>query len=233
MSSQLVPPEVGRLRPGELLVNESFLSIQGESTHSGRPCFFIRLAACPLRCGWCDTEYAFYEGNVTTVAECVQQATASGCPLVEVTGGEPLLQKSCPALLRALSDAGLEVLLETSGAFEIDAVDPRVRRIVDWKCPGSEMADRNRPSVLAALKPGDELKLVILDRRDYEWARSFVAKFREEHPTLRDAVPIHFSPVFGRCHPADLARWILEDRTPVRLNLQLHKFIWPPEARGV
>ena len=230
MSDTVLPRELGRLRAGELLVNELFLSIQGESTHAGKPCFFIRLTGCPIRCVWCDSEYSFFEGEVMSVDEVVGRALRSGARLVEVTGGEPLVQKSCRELLERLADAGLEVLLETSGAVPIDRVDPRVKRIVDWKCPGSGMESRNDPSVLEALRPGDELKLVLAGRDDYEWAREFLQATRDRLPA---EVPVHFSPVFGALRPDDLAAWILADRLPVRLNLQIHKWIWDPKARGV
>ena len=230
LSSDLLPPELKSLRPGELFVNELFLSIQGESTHAGRPCFFIRLAGCHLRCVWCDTEYAFHEGERRTIEHCLRAADEAGCPLVEVTGGEPLLQESVYALMTALCDRGYEVLLETSGARAIDRVDPRVRRIVDWKTPASAMESHNHPAVLAALKTGDELKLVIQDRPDYEWARDWYRASRERLP---EDVVVHFSPSFGQLASGDLARWVLEDRLPVRINLQVHKIIWSPDARGV
>lgn len=226
----LVPRALARLGPRELLVHELFESIQGESTHAGRPCFFIRLTGCHLRCRWCDTEYAFHGGVVMTVEECLTRATASGRSLVEVTGGEPLLQKSVFPLLEELCDRGFEVLLETSGSMPLERVDPRVRRIIDWKCPGSGMETRNRDSVLDALRPGDELKLVVLDRRDYEWAREWVRSAASRIPA---AVPVHLSPVTEALAPDILASWILEDRLPVRLNLQLHRLIWGPDARGV
>lgn len=211
-------------------MSELFASIQGESTHSGRPCFFVRLAGCHLRCRWCDTPYAFHGGRVLAIDACVREAAKAGLDLVEVTGGEPLLQRATYALLAELADRGFEVLLETSGSVPIDRVDPRVRRIVDWKCPGSGMADRNRPEVLEALKPGDELKLVLADRADYEWARE---RLRAEGRRIPREVPVLFSPVHGELPPASLAAWILEDRLPVRLNLQQHKWIWGPGARGV
>jgi 7-carboxy-7-deazaguanine synthase len=233
VNAPLLPAELGRLGPGELFVNETFLSIQGESTHAGRPCFFIRLAGCHLRCGWCDSEYAFHEGTAMPVEECVELAARSGAHLVEVTGGEPLLQRAVYPLLSALCDRGHEVLLETSGAIGIGKVDPRVRRIVDWKCPGSDMESRNQPSVLRDLRPGDELKLVLAGRGDYEWASAWLGEAMTGAPLVGSAVPVHFSPVFGRLEPAELARWILEDRLPVRLSLQLHKLIWDPERRGV
>ena len=228
MSDTVLPRKLGRLREGELLVNELFLSIQGESTHAGKPCFFIRLTGCPIRCVWCDSEYSFFDGEVMTVDTVVDRVLASGARLVEVTGGEPLVQKSCRDLLARLADAGLEVLLETSGAVPIDRVDRRVKRIVDWKCPGSGMETRNEPSVLEDLRPGDELKLVLSSREDYEWARELLRKTR-----IPAGVPVLFAPVFGVLRPDELAAWILADRIPVRLNLQLHKWIWDPKARGV
>ncbi|MBN1442604.1 MAG: radical SAM protein [Planctomycetes bacterium] len=221
------------LGPGELLVNETFSSIQGESSFAGRPCFFIRLTGCPLRCRWCDTAYAFHEGTRRAVADVIDEAARSGLRLVEVTGGEPLVQNACLELLRGLCDHGLEVLLETSGAISIDGVDPRVRRIVDWKAPGSGESSRNRPQVLDALRAGDELKLVLAGRSDYEWARAWLQAAMREHPRIGREIPVHFSPVFGLCESSDLARWILEDRIEVRLQLQIHKHIWPPETRGV
>lgn len=229
----LLPPELGRLAPDELLLNETFTSIQGESTHAGRPCFFIRLTGCHIRCSWCDTEYAFHEGSVATVDECLTRAAAASCRLVELTGGEPLLQKSAFTLLSRLCDQGYEVLVETSGAIDIAGVDPRVGRIVDWKCPGSGMADRNLESVLDDLREGDELKLVIIDRSDYTWARDFVREFRKSPRDGALTIPIHFSPVSDRLNSRDLSAWILEDGIEVRLNLQLHKIIWSPDARGV
>ena len=230
MKDLLLPPALGQLKRGQLLVNEFFHSIQGESTHAGRPCFFIRLTGCHLRCVWCDSEHSFFEGEVKTVDECVASAARAGSTLVEVTGGEPLLQKSVPDLLSRLCDAGHEVLLETSGALPIDGLDPRVKRIVDWKCPGSGMAERNDPRVLASLRAGDELKLVIRDRDDYEWSR---ARLTDAFGAVVPGVPIHFSPVFGVLSAAELARWTIEDRLPVRLNLQIHKWIWGPDAKGV
>lgn len=230
MSAPLLPDRLARLKPGELLINEFFQSIQGESTHSGRPCFFIRLTGCHLRCVWCDSEYSFFEGDVRSVDECISRAHEAGCTLVEVTGGEPLLQPSVYELLTRLCDGGHEVLLETSGAVTINRVDPRVKRIVDWKCPASGEASRNKPQVISALKPGDELKLILASRADYEWARAWLAESRARIP---DAVPVHFSPAFGLVPFNDLARWILEDRLEVRLNLQIHKWIWDPGRKGV
>ena len=225
----LLPDALRRLGPEELYVNEFFLSIQGESTFAGWPCFFVRLAGCHLRCGWCDSAYAFHEGTVATVEDCVRRARESGVTLVEVTGGEPLLQRAAVVLLARLADAGFRVLLETSGAVPIDAVDARVVRIVDVKCPGSGMEKRNCAGIERSLRPTDELKFVIADRADYEWARSWVAARAR---TLPRGIPIHFSPVTGSAPAADLAAWILEDRLEVRLNVQLHKVLWG-DRRGV
>ncbi len=226
----LLPPELRDLSPGELLVTEFFHSIQGESTHAGRPCFFIRLTGCPLRCSYCDTEYAFFEGHRETVESCVRRAEESGCRLVEVTGGEPLAQRGAPALLVALCDRGFEVLLETSGAVDIDRVDPRVKRIVDVKCPSSDMSDRNLHGLARRLRPGDEVKFVIGDRADFDWATRWLER---EGRSLADGIPVHFSPTSGRLPPHELAGWILAERLPVRINLQIHKVIWPEADRGV
>ena len=216
-----LPPE-RRLR-----VNEIFYSLQGESSFAGRPCVLVRLTGCHLRCSWCDSEHAFYEGEWLSLDEVLSRVATLGCPLVELTGGEPLLQPAALPLLAALCDAGYQVLLETSGAVDISAVDPRVRRIVDVKCPGSGEADRNHWPNLEALRPGDELKLVLADEADYEWARELVLERR-----LHERCPVWFSPVAGRLDPALLAGWILRDHLPVRLQLQLHKLLWG-DARGV
>ena len=164
----LLPEAIHRLGPEELLVSEFFSSIQGESVRAGWPCFFIRLAGCHLRCLWCDTPYAFHGGTVVTIAECVARAQTAGLPLVEVTGGEPLLQRAALPLLARLADAGFQVLLETGGAVSISRVDPRVARIIDVKCPGSGMVERNLPGIEAGLREGDEIKFVLADRADYE-----------------------------------------------------------------
>lgn len=209
-----------------LRVHEIYASVQGESTHAGRPCVFIRLTGCPLRCTWCDTTYAFKGGERRSIAEIVTEAQSFGVPLVELTGGEPLAQKLAIPLLKQLCDAFEEVLLETAGSEPIEAVDPRVKRIVDLKAPGSGELEKNRWENLADLRDGDELKIVIADRTDYEWACAVL----DEH---RPKVPVHFSPVHGQLDPAQLVDWILEDRIPARLQLQQHKYIWDPEARGV
>jgi 7-carboxy-7-deazaguanine synthase len=210
-----------------LKVNEIFYSLQGESTRAGQPCVLVRLTGCHLRCGWCDTAYAFYEGEWLSRDEVLERVAAFGCPLVELTGGEPLLQPGALPLLAALCDAGYEVLLETSGAVDIAAVDPRVRRIVDVKCPGSGEAERNLWSNLDLLRPTDELKLVLADEADYRWARDLVLGRQ-----LHRRCAVHFSPVAGALPPDSLAEWILRDRLPVRLQLQLHKLLWGA-ARGV
>lgn len=215
--------------PSVLLVNEYFLSVQGESTQAGRACFFIRLTGCHLRCGYCDTEYAFHEGREQTVDEAVANAREAGVKLVEITGGEPLLQKPVYALMDRLLGEGFEVMLETSGSIDASRVPVDVRRIFDVKTPGSGEADANRWENFAneALHEGDEIKFVICSREDYEWAREAV------RTRLQDVtVPILFSPVWGKVAPADLAAWILEDKLPVRFQLQLHKVIWG-EKRGV
>ncbi len=207
-------------------VSEIYPSIQGESTHAGRPCVFVRLTGCPLRCQWCDTAYAFTGGSHRTIASVVTEARSFGVGLIEVTGGEPLAQKNAIPLLAALCDTFDEVLLETSGSEPIEGVDPRVARIVDLKAPGSGEVDKNRFENLSDLRAGDELKIVIADRTDYEWARDTIAQYS---PT----VPVHFSPVHGVLHPKALAEWIIEDRLTARLQLQQHKYVWNPEARGV
>jgi 7-carboxy-7-deazaguanine synthase len=211
-----------------LRVNEIFHSIQGESTHAGRPCVFIRLTGCNLRCVWCDTAYAFHEGEALSVDQIVQRVAAFGCHLVELTGGEPLLQPEAIDLMGVLLSRGHEVLLETGGSLPIEAVPEGVRRIVDVKCPGSGETDRNRWENLDALRPGDELKFVIADRADYEWAKG-VLRARALH---RKATVL-FSAVDDRLASGDLARWVLDDGLPVRLQVQMHKVLWPAALRGV
>ena len=212
-----------------LVVNEIFYSVQGESTHAGRPCAFVRLTACNLRCNYCDTEYAFYEGRRMMVAEVVEQVEGYGCPLVEITGGEPLLQEGVYRLCAALLEAGLQVMIETSGAADVSRLDPRVIKIMDLKCPGSGEAGRNLWSNLRHLTARDEVKFVISDRADYEWTRAVIA----EHALEQRVNAVLLSPAFGRIDTASLAAWMLEDRLPARLQLQMHKYIWPPNARGV
>lgn len=211
-----------------LRVNEIFYSIQGESTRAGQPCVFVRLTGCQMRCRWCDTVYSFYEGNFRSFDEIAAEVAGYGCNLVEVTGGEPLLQKAAIPFLARLCDAGYEVLLETGGGIDIAPVDPRVRRIVDVKCPASGESGNNHWPNLEALRPTDELKMVLAGEADYLWARDLV---REKK--LAEICPVHFSPVHGEIVLEELAGWILRDRLPVRLQVQLHKLIWDPQRRGV
>ena len=245
-----------------LVVNEIYLSLQGESTFAGLPCVFIRLTACDLRCSYCDTAYAFSEGKrkmlVEILAEVKRQAApfsnpasritlhASRLPLVELTGGEPLLQKNSLPLMKQLCDDGFTVLIETSGAHDISKIDPRVRRIMDLKCPSSGEVERNLFSNLAHLKAADEIKFVIGTVEDYEWAKAQIAKFNLQticpllfswvHPLAPEQqnkslkkVPANSTPISRK----DLAEKIIADALPVRFQIQQHKIIWPPEQRGV
>lgn len=214
--------------PVKLKVNEIFHSIQGESTHAGRPCVFVRLTGCNLRCVWCDTAYAFHEGEALSLEEVLGRVRGYGCDLVELTGGEPLLQPGAVELMRELLAQGFEVLVETGGSLPIDDVPAGVRRIVDVKCPGSGEVSRNRWENLDRLRDGDELKFVIADRGDYEWA---IGQIRSRK--LAGRVPLIFSAVHGDLEPGRLADWVLEDRAPVRVQLQLHKQLWPGVLRGV
>ena len=213
-----------------LTVNEIFASIQGESSHAGRPCVFIRLTGCNLRCSYCDTRYAYEEGTQREIAEIEQAVRSCGYPLVEVTGGEPLLQPETPALVRQLLAGGYTVLLETNGSLDIGAVDARCCRIVDVKCPSSGQAEKNRLENLALVTPNDEVKFVIAERGDFDYARGVIAGRLSGR---RDLKPLLFSPVYGRLDPELLARWILAEHLDVRLQIQLHKVLWHPERRGV
>jgi len=210
-----------RSRPPSLIVSEIFHSLQGEASRIGLPTVFVRLTGCPLRCSWCDTEHAFSGGHRLSIATIIEKVAEYGAQQVCVTGGEPLAQKNCLPLLTALCDAGYEVSLETSGALDIADVDPRVSRIVDLKAPGSGEGARNRWQNLALLTPRDELKFVLADRADYDWA---VEAIREHG--LDKRCPILFSPVQDSLAPQELAVWILADRLPVRFQLQLHKLLW-------
>jgi len=207
-----------------LRVIEIYASIQGESTRAGLPCTFVRLAGCPLRCRWCDTVYSFSGGEPMTIDEITDEIDGHGIGLIELTGGEPLAQPGAPELLRVLCDRYSQVLLETSGSFPIEELDPRVGVIMDMKAPGSGEESRNLWQNLEHLKAGDELKIVISDRTDYDWAREVVETHRPE-------VPVLFSPVFGELEPSQLSEWMLADRLAVRMQLQQHKYIWDPEAR--
>jgi 7-carboxy-7-deazaguanine synthase len=212
-----------------LTINEIFHSIQGESTHAGRPCVFVRLTACDLRCSWCDTPYAFHEGQKMTVDEVVGRVRAYGCDVVEVTGGEPLLQKEVYPLMQRLLDEGHTVMLETGGHLSVDQVPAGVVRVIDVKCPGSGESDKNHWPNLDQLWSTDEVKFVIKDRADYEYARQVVAK----HDLPGRCAAVLFSPVHGAQDPRLLAEWVLADRLPVRVQLQVHKYIWSPDTRGV
>ena len=212
-----------------LTVNEIFHSIQGESTFAGEPCVFVRLTACDLRCSWCDTPYAFYEGRKMSIDEVITQVERFACSLVEVTGGEPLLQADVYPLMLRLLASGKTVLIETGGHRSIEHIPEGVVRIMDVKCPGSGENEKMDWANLARLTSADQVKFVIQDRTDYEFARDLVAR---EGLTLRVAAVL-FSPVHGVLDPRLLAEWILEDRLPVRLQLQAHKYIWSPDTRGV
>ena len=212
-----------------LTVYEIYTSIQGESTHAGRPCSFVRLAACDLRCAWCDTPYAFTGGRKMSVEDVVARVIELRCPLVELTGGEPLLQKAAIPLMQRLLETGHQVLLETGGHISVAEVPDPVVRIVDVKCPGSGEAGRMHWPNLDLVQPHDEIKFVLADRTDYEYARDVV----ERHALTTKVAAVLFSPVHGRLDPQQLSQWILEDHLAVRLQLQLHKFIWSPETRGV
>ena len=212
-----------------LTINEIFYSIQGESTRAGQPCVFVRLTACDLRCSWCDTPYAFDEGRKMSVDEVMAAVEQYGCPLVEITGGEPLLQEDVYELMERLSGAGRTVMLETGGHRSIARVPAGVLKIVDVKCPGSGEADKNDWSNLHVLAPHDEVKFVIKDRADYEFARDVIAR----HGLADRAAAVLLSPVHGVLEPRTLSEWILADRLPARLQVQLHKYIWTPTTRGV
>lgn len=211
-------------------MNEIYASIQGESTWAGMPCVFVRLARCNLRCRWCDTVYSFKGGENRAIGEVVTEACAYEIPLIEITGGEPLVQRSCPALCQAFLDRGHTVLIETSGSLPIDRLPPEVIKIMDLKCPDSGEVKSNYWPNIDALNPDqDEVKFVIASREDYEWSREVVTRYTLE----KRCHSILFSPVFGAVEPADMVAWILEDKLPVRFQLQMHKFIWAPAARGV
>ena len=212
-----------------LKINEIYESVQGESSWAGWRCVFVRLTACDLRCTYCDTEYAFYEGKKRPVADVLAEVLALDCPLVEITGGEPLLQKNVHPLMTALCDAGRTVLIETSGAHDISVIDPRVHRIMDLKTPGSGEVARNLWSNIAHLAKRDEVKFVIGSREDYEWSREQV----RAHDLAARCGGVLFSPIFDRIEPRDIVAWILEDKLPVRFQLQMHKFIWDPKKKGV
>jgi 7-carboxy-7-deazaguanine synthase len=212
-----------------LVIHEIYASIQGESTFAGLPCTFVRTTGCNLRCAWCDTPEAFHGGTRMRREEILSRVDALGTPLVELTGGEPLLQPASIPLLSELCDRGSIVLLETSGEADVAPVDRRVHKVMDIKCPGSGESHRNRWSNLEHIHAGDELKFVVADRTDYEWMRETIRERR-----LAERTPhLLASAVFSRLAPKDLVRWVLEDRLVVRVQLQLHKYIWGDSAAGV
>jgi len=218
--------ELAPARSQTLRITEVFASIQGEATRAGLPTVFVRLTGCPLRCSWCDTEYAFHGGNSVSIDSLVSEVASLGIRHVCVTGGEPLAQPACHTLMKRLCDEGFAVSLETSGALDIGSVDERVSRVMDLKAPGSGEVSRNRWDNLALLRPHDEVKFVLADEADYLWARDIVATY-----ALSTRCAVLFSPVEGRLSPAELAEWIVRDRLEVRFQLQLHKILWS-DARG-
>lgn len=212
-----------------LKINEIYHSIQGESTNAGKPCVFVRLTYCNLRCTYCDTEYAFYEGKDMSVKQVIDEVEKYNCKLVEITGGEPLVQlNECLQLMKELCELGYEVLIETGGSISIKDIDPRVKIIMDLKCPSSGMDQKNLYENIQYLKPTDELKFVIGNREDYEWTLKLLNKHN-----LYGKCEILFSVVFGKLESVELVNWILEDKLEVRFQLQMHKYIWHPETKGV
>ncbi len=209
-------------------ITEIFYSIQGESSFIGRPCVFIRTTGCNLRCVWCDTAYSFYGGEEISLDDIMKKVESYGCQLVEITGGEPMLQKEIYELCDRLLAADHTALIETGGSLDLSKLDPRVIKIVDLKCPGSGEVERNYWPNLEILQPHDQIKFVIKDRRDYEWALAVIRKHR-----LDERFHLLLSPVFGEMELRPLAEWMLADRVKAQLQVQLHKFIWPPEMRGV
>lgn len=223
MSRRTLPAEA------TVVVHELYRSVQGETTWAGVPCTFVRLSGCNLRCRWCDTPQAFVGGTRRGVAEVAQAALAHQTPLVLVTGGEPLLQPGVLPLLSSLCDAGRTVMIETSGERDIGGVDERVIRVMDLKAPGSGECDKNRWDNIALLRKHDEVKFVLADRDDYEWARDII----DRHALAPRVNAVLLSPVFGGLSPEALTAWMLEDELPARMQLQLHKYIWGPETQGV
>ncbi len=211
-----------------LLVNEIFYSIQGESLNAGRPCVFVRLAGCNLRCSYCDTTYAYEEGTLLNIRGIIRKVEKHNCSLVEVTGGEPLFQRDTPELIKRLLDSGREVMLETNGSLDVSSVDPRCMKILDVKCPSSGESSKNRYENLSLLTALDQVKFVIGDRADYEFAKNTKGLFPKALPGQN----ILFSPVSGSLPVKTLSEWMLQDNLPFRLHVQLHKIIWPDETRG-
>lgn len=220
---------VPRLRGDGLRINEIFFSIQGEGTKAGLPCVFIRLTYCNLRCVYCDTEYAFYEGKDMTIDDIMNDVKKYNCNLVEVTGGEPLVQEGVHVLMKRLCDDGYSVMIETGGSLPIENIDKRVKIIMDLKTPYSKMEKKNRYENIEYLKPIDEVKFVVGSREDYEWTKELISKY----DLINKTEQVLISPVFGEVENIDLANWILRDNLNVRFQLQMHKYIWDPETRGV
>ncbi len=211
-----------------LKINEIYYSVQGESTHTGRPCIFIRLTYCNLRCSYCDTEYAFYEGKDMKIAQIISEIQQWDCNLVEVTGGEPLFQEECIDLLHELINSNYEVMLETGGSLSISDVPKKVIKIVDFKCPSSKMEKKNLWSIVDDLQGHDEVKFVIGNREDFDWAKDKITEY-----SLDKICTLLFSPTFGEIDPQLIVEWILADNLPVRMQMQMHKMIWSPEEKGV
>ena len=217
------------MKEDTLVIHEIYASVQGESTFAGLPCSFVRTTGCNLRCTWCDTPQAFYGGTRMRREDVVAKALATGTKLVELTGGEPLLQPGAIPLLSELCDANKTVLIETSGEADVSRVDPRVHKIMDLKAPGSGESHRNRYANLAFISPRDEIKFVLAGREDYEWMRRQI----EEHALPAKTPNLLASTVFGKLATKDLVAWVLEDALPVRVQLQMHKYIWAPDTQGV
>ena len=211
-----------------LKVNEIYFSVQGESTHAGRPCIFIRLTYCNLRCTYCDTRYAFYDGKDMEISEIIEKIKQWNCQLVEVTGGEPLFQDECLTLLNELLKKNYEVMLETGGSLPISSVPEDVINIIDFKCPSSGMEKNNLWSIIDNLHIHDEVKFIIGNRKDYEWAKEKIGQYN-----LTKQCTVLFSPIFNEINPEIIVEWILEDYLPVRFQMQIHKYIWKPESKGV
>ena len=211
-----------------LKINEIYYSVQGESTHVGRPCIFIRLTYCNLRCTYCDTEYAFYEGKDMEITHIMNEIKQWDCNLVEVTGGEPLFQDKCINLLNELINSNYEVMLETGGSLSISDVPKKVIKIVDFKCPSSAMEKKNLWSIVEDLQPHDEVKFVIGNREDFDWAKDRIAEY-----SLDKICTLLFSPTFEKIDPQLMVEWILAENLPVRMQMQMHKMIWSPDKQGV
>ena len=209
-------------------INEIYLSVQGESTHTGLPCVFIRLTGCNLRCSWCDTAYAFHEGKNMSIDEILQKVANFGIHLVEITGGEPLMQDNVYTLMMRLIESGYKVMLETGGSISLERVPKDVIKIMDLKCPGSGEQEKNNLDNLKLLAPHDEVKFVILDKKDYEWSRDIIKRHK-----INETAHILISPVFDKLELKEIVKWILKDRLPVRLQTQLHKIIWDKNTIGV